>query len=242
MDCGFSASNSSNTEIHSIAHSKWIADCAATSHMTNEKELINPQTLKHLRGIEVADGSIIQASLIGEAHINLQRGKFILRSVLYSPFLNCNLFSIRQILKEGGTVRFYDFDKCCITYQGKILIIPSTRNDQWYIEDGQLITEKGFAAKSDKLELWHRRMGHTNFDNIYKTIKNKVARIGEELLDTDKPPPPFNCETCITSKDFKRSFKTRLPKTNAPLEIVHGDTMDINHNQMASQKEQIVPS
>jgi hypothetical protein len=67
--------------------------------------------------------------------------------------------------------------------------------------------------------LWHRRMGHKNFDNLVK-INTKQA-----MRDMPKIVKPSNtlCKQCQHGKQTISSFKSKEYLTTKPLEIVHTD-------------------
>ena len=71
----------------------------------------------------------------------------------------------------------------------------------------------------DESLLWHKIMGHLNFDNIVKLSKKEVVR------DLPKIVKPLNlvCRHCQHVKQTKSSFKTKEHMTSHPLEIVHID-------------------
>ena len=69
----------------------------------------------------------------------------------------------------------------------------------------------------DESWLWHRRLGHLNFDNIVKISKKKVVRDFPKILK------PLNtvCKHCQLGKQTRTSSKTKEHMTSHPLEIVH---------------------
>ena len=71
----------------------------------------------------------------------------------------------------------------------------------------------------DEIWLWHKRMGHLNFDNIVKISKNEVVR------DFPKIVKPLNsaCRHCQHGKQTRASFKTKEHMTSHLLEMVHTD-------------------
>ena len=71
----------------------------------------------------------------------------------------------------------------------------------------------------DESCLWHRRMGHLNFDNLMKVSKKEVVR------DFPKIVKPLNsvCKHCQHGKHTESSFKVKGHTTSQPLEIIHID-------------------
>ena len=71
----------------------------------------------------------------------------------------------------------------------------------------------------DESWLWHKRLGHLNFDNIFKISKREAIR------DLPKIVKPLNsvCKHCQHGKKTRASVKTKEHMTSHPLEIVHTD-------------------
>ena len=67
--------------------------------------------------------------------------------------------------------------------------------------------------------LWHRGMGHINFDNLLKLNKTQeirdIPRISKSI-DTI-------CKPCQHEKQTRVSFKTKEYSTSNPLELVHSN-------------------
>ena len=71
----------------------------------------------------------------------------------------------------------------------------------------------------DESWLWHRRLGHLNFDNLVRICKKEAVR------DLAKIVKPLNsvCKHRQHGKQTRASFKTKEHMTSHPLEIVHTD-------------------
>lgn len=67
--------------------------------------------------------------------------------------------------------------------------------------------------------LWHRRLGHINFDNLVKVRKIGHVRHIPQII---KPASTFS-DDCQRGKNAKLSFKTKEYSTTRPLELVHTD-------------------
>lgn len=66
--------------------------------------------------------------------------------------------------------------------------------------------------------LWHKRLGHLNFDNLVRISKNKKVRGLPQITK-----PANICEECIKGKQTRVSFKTKEYLSKRPLELVHTD-------------------
>ena len=67
--------------------------------------------------------------------------------------------------------------------------------------------------------LWHRRLGHINFDNLVKVSNLEVVI---NLPNIRKPSNPI-CRHCQLGKKTRIRFKTKEYSTSKPLELVHTD-------------------
>ena len=73
-------------------------------------------------------------------------------------------------------------------------------------------------GKLDESWLWHKRMGHINFDNLVKLDKKTV----KEMPQITKPANTL-CKHFKHGKQTKVEFKTKEYATTNPLQIVHTD-------------------
>ena len=83
--------------------------------------------------------------------------------------------------------------------------------------------EEDEACHLSKLEeswLWHRRLGHLNFDHIISLRKNNVVKD----IPAIKKPPNTICKYCQLGKQTHTYFKTKDElSTSRPLQLVHMD-------------------
>ena len=68
--------------------------------------------------------------------------------------------------------------------------------------------------------LWHRRLGHLNFDHIISLSKKNAVRD----MPVIKKPSNTICKSCQLGKQTCISFKTKEKlSTSRPLQLVHMD-------------------
>jgi hypothetical protein len=81
------------------------------------------------------------------------------------------LLSVDQMCDQGHKVTF-DSQKCEIRKEGsRKLVTTTTRTSSNIYVLGEIGNEKCFLGKEDESWLWHRRMGHMHFDNLFKVSK-----------------------------------------------------------------------
>jgi hypothetical protein len=74
-------------------------------------------------------------------------------------------------------------------------------------------------GKEDESWIWHRRIGHIHFHNIFNISKKQVIR---EIPKITKPTNTM-CKHCQHGKKTKVEFKTKEYSMTKPLEVVHID-------------------
>jgi hypothetical protein len=80
--------------------------------------------------------------------------------------------------------------------------------------------EECHLSKHDESWLWHRRLGHINFDHLIK-LKNLEAV--KDLPRISKPQDSV-CKPCQVGKQNRTQFKSkRFTSTEKPLQLVHMD-------------------
>ncbi|GKF68582.1 putative ribonuclease H-like domain-containing protein, partial [Tanacetum coccineum] len=75
-------------------------------------------------------------------------------------------------------------------------------------------------ATSDESMLWHRRLGHINFKNINKLVKDNLVRgLPTKCFENDQ-----TCVACLKGKQHKASYKSKvLNPITKPLFMLHMD-------------------
>ena len=88
--------------------------------------------------------------------------------------MNHNLLSVGQICDEGHTMLFkstkYEIKK---GRYGKIVATASRAPNDIYVLDEA--TKACLLSKEDESCLWHKRMGHINFENIFRIRKKEAV-------------------------------------------------------------------
>jgi hypothetical protein len=79
--------------------------------------------------------------------------------------------------------------------------------------------EKCCLVKEYESWLWHKRMGHINFDNLFKVSKREALREMPEISKLEN----ILCKHCLRGKQTKTKFMSKEYSTRKPLEIVHID-------------------
>ncbi|GJS59736.1 putative ribonuclease H-like domain-containing protein [Tanacetum coccineum] len=140
-------------------------------------------------------------------------------------------FSVSQMCDKKNYVLFTNTECLVLSpnfklpYENQILLkIP--RKDNMYSFDMKNIVPKEsltcLVAKAtlDETMLWHRRLGHINFKNINKLVKDNLVR----GLPTKRFENDQTCVACLKGKQHRASCKSKvLTPITKPLFMLHMD-------------------
>ncbi|GKA13057.1 putative ribonuclease H-like domain-containing protein, partial [Tanacetum coccineum] len=173
-----------------------------------------------------------------EAHGGRISGKGTLKTdsldfedVYFVNELKFNLFSVSQMCDKKNYVLFTDTECLVLSPNFKLpdesqILLKIPRKDNMYSFDMKNIVPKEsltcLVAKAtlDKSMLWHKRLGHINFKNINKLVKDTLIR----GLPTKRFENDQTCITCLKGKQHKASCKSKvLNPITKPLFMLHKD-------------------
>ncbi|GKA89961.1 putative ribonuclease H-like domain-containing protein [Tanacetum coccineum] len=109
-------------------------------------------------------------------------------SVYFCKELKYNLFSVSQICDKKNNVLFTDSECLVLSSDFKLLdesqvLMRVPRKDNIYSVDlNSVVPTKGLTcliakATIDESNLWHKRLGHTNFKNMNKHMRGNLVRV-----------------------------------------------------------------
>jgi hypothetical protein len=101
---------------------------------------------------------------------------------------------------------------------GKLIATAVRTSSNIYVLS-EIGNEECCLGKEDGSWLWKKRMGHINFDNLFKFNKREAVR---EIPQITKPTNTL-CKHCQQGKQTKTRFKSKEYSMTRPLEIVHTD-------------------
>ncbi|GJS86323.1 putative ribonuclease H-like domain-containing protein [Tanacetum coccineum] len=159
-------------------------DSGCSRHMTGN--------IAYLSDFKEFDGGYLTFG--GGAHGGKISGKGTLKTdsldfedVYFVNELNFNLFSVSQMCDKNNYVLFIDTECLVLSPNFKLpdesrILLKIPRKDNMYSFDMKNIIPKVSLtclvakATSDESMLWHRRLGHNNFKNINKLVKDNLVR------------------------------------------------------------------
>ena len=127
-------------------------------------------SLKEKKDGTVSVGNDGSSNVIGSGTITLRRKDVITNNVLLVENMNHNLLSVGKMCDQRHTILF-NSTKCEIRKgrYGEIVATTSQAPNDIYVLDEA--TKACLLAKENESWLWHKRMGHINFDNLVRISK-----------------------------------------------------------------------
>ncbi|GJU01648.1 ribonuclease H-like domain-containing protein [Tanacetum coccineum] len=134
--------------------------------------------------------------------------------VYFVKELKFNLFSVSQMCDKKNYVLFTDSECLVLSPNFKLpdenqILLKIPRQDNMYSFDMKNIVPKDgltclvAKATSEESMLWHRRLGHVNFKNINKLVKENLVRdLPLKRFENDQ-----TCVACLKGKQHRASKK-----------------------------------
>lgn len=204
---------------------EWYIDSGASMHMTcNEKWLKNIEATT-INEIIVANSKKMSVISKGDIQLNLKTDKvssnITIKNVLCVPGLITNLLSVSQIIKAGNVIEFKS-DGCFIYNKNKELLATGILvNNVYKLSNFKILNLLNINVekenKIETIELWHRRLGHMNVQDL-KKMKNGIVNginFQEDQLST--------CITCLKGKQTRKPFKHSENCAEELLDLIHSD-------------------
>ncbi|GKF00881.1 putative ribonuclease H-like domain-containing protein, partial [Tanacetum coccineum] len=113
-----------------------------------------------------------------------------------------------------------------VEIQRGFVAVGVPKKDNMYSVDLKNVVPQGglaclFAkATPDEYNLWHRRLGHVNFNTINKLVKGNLVRgLPSKLFEINQ-----TCVACQKGKLYRASRKTKIVSSiSQPLQMLHMD-------------------
>ncbi|GKE08777.1 putative ribonuclease H-like domain-containing protein [Tanacetum coccineum] len=112
-----------------------------------------------------------------------------------------------------------------LTDESQILVKVPRKNNMYSVDMKNIIPKESLTclvtkATLDESMLWHRRLGHINFKNINKLVKDNLVR----GLPTKHFKNDQTCVACLKGKQHKASCKSKIQNSiSQPLFMLHMD-------------------
>ena len=206
--------------------SQWIIDSGASIHITGCIDLLT-DIKKCNEEVILPNGKTVVASAYGNFTGYIENSKFILKNVFYVDSINKNIISVTKLIQQHYKIIFFNYNnKPYLTIyndSGKRIINVSSNSQNIFTlwlsnklisnnepkHDKTLLMHLSTLNKLDKINLWHRRLGHFNIN----PIKNKLLKINIKS----------KCPICSQSKQRNLPHRKSNNRAKAPFELIHMD-------------------
>ncbi|GJY94013.1 putative ribonuclease H-like domain-containing protein [Tanacetum coccineum] len=207
---------------------KGFVDSGCSRHMTGNIAYLSD--FKQFDGGYVAfGGGAYGGKITGKGTLKTDNLDF--EDVYFVNELKFNLFSVSQMCDKKNYVLFTDTECLVLSPNFKLpdenqILLKIPRKDNMYSFDMKNIVPKEsltcLVAKAtlDESMLWHRRLGHINFKNINKLVKDNLVRgLPTKHFENDQ-----TCVACLKGKQHRASCKSKvLNPITKPLFMLHMD-------------------
>jgi hypothetical protein len=159
----------------------WYIESGCSKHMMGDKGKF--LSLSESISGNVTFGNDARGKIKGKGMVSLSNGKGKSQDVLLVDGLKHNLLSVSQMCDRGCEVLFMSKHCKIKSVNSRQVVAQGIRieNNVYVLKEDR---EECHIRKHDEIWLWHRRLGHINFDHLIK-LKNLEAV--KNLLRISKP-------------------------------------------------------
>lgn len=194
----------------------WYIDSGATSHMCNNRDIIQNFVEEKPKDVNVANGEKLQTAGRGNVQVCLNNCVRTIGNVYYVPNLSTNLLSVSTLVGKGYKVSFSK-SKCVIFDNDTIVATATLRNGVYQLDtmgrppckevvvmsevvdsvnngtESEVLSSADGKATVASQDVWHRRLGHLNSRSMALLKQGMVT--GINYSDNYIP-----CIACVEGK------------------------------------------
>lgn len=197
---------------------EWYVDSGASSHMTPFGNVLNSMKATEVMNITSANNAKLQTKGMGKAKLTVNSNEIDINEVLHVPDLVANLLSVSKIVDKGNTVIF-DRNGCTIKNDRNEAIANCKPKNGVYKFTNEINETCMLNRQNESALLWHRRLGHVNFETM-----KKMRDIGVQGIHfSDDNTEIKNCKSCVEGKQHRIPFQRSKRVTENVLELIHSD-------------------
>ncbi|GJT45057.1 ribonuclease H-like domain-containing protein [Tanacetum coccineum] len=236
---GFNASNSQLNE-------KGFVDSGCSRHMSGN--------IAHLSDFKEFDGGYVTfgggangGRITGKGTIKTDKLDF--EDVYFVKELKFNLFSVSQMCDKKNYVLFTD-SECLVLSpnfklpdESQVLLKIPRQNNMYSFDMKNIVPKDGLTclvakATSEESMLWHRRLGHVNFKNINKLVKDNLVRdLPLKRSDNGTEFKNHVMDEFYREKGIKREYSVaRTPQQNGVAERKNMTLIEAARTMLADSK------
>jgi hypothetical protein len=239
--CSNKAIEAYSSSLRPYKSSEFILDSGCTDHMIKDIHLLSNVKPCNL-GITTASNQLIPASGTGELNMSSENCMVKFKRVVACDQLNHNLISISQLAARGHVVIFdksggYVIEdsniKMLNDLKSRAFLQAKEENGLYNLRLNQSKVNHTRSSTAATRMIWHRRLGHLNFDSMNQMAKLVTGYVVGDDTEED-------CVPCVVSKSKRRSYKRSSNRATRPGELVHFDIGVINDESFQGFKYYIL--
>ncbi|GJX35185.1 putative ribonuclease H-like domain-containing protein [Tanacetum coccineum] len=211
-----------------VQEDQGYVDSGCSRHMTGNMSYLSD--FKEFNGGYVTFGGGANGGKItGKG--TLKTDKLDFEDVYFVKELKFNLFSVSQMCDRKNNVLFTDTECLVLSPnfklpdESQILLRVPRKNNMYSVDMKNIVPKESLTclvakATLDESMLWHRRLGHINFKNINKLVKENLVRgLPSKRFENDQ-----TCVACLKGNQHKASCKSKIQNSiSQPLFMLHMD-------------------
>ncbi|XP_062009055.1 uncharacterized protein LOC133725706 [Rosa rugosa] len=217
----------------------WYVDSGCSRHMTGDKTWFTSFEDENTTG-SVTFGDGRKANILARGTVNTP-GIPNLKNVLFVEGLTANLISVSHLADDYEDV-WFNKQRCLVLNQKGENIMGGKRSvDNCYHiqanESSSLQSCLSVKSTEETFEIWHRKMGHVNYQDLLKLSSKQCVRGLPNLKGkTDKM-----CGDCKVGKQTKAPHRViNSATTTQVLELLHMDLMGPTQSESLGGKSYIL--
>lgn len=218
----------------------WYIDSCCSKTMSPLKEQMSDyEQIGAGMEVTIANNGKLYSSGKGDVPVTIknQSGNCYktIRNVMHIPDLSVNLLSVSETVKKGYIITFdshgckiYDDDDYIV--KGKVQMTGSEIGGIYRLDTVSNITNTTFRKPeianvgviTASAQLWHRRLGHLNYDSLNQLKEDSAKGI---KFTNDSTAVKSPCIQCLKGKHSRQPFKVNKNKQLAEnkLDLIHTD-------------------
>ncbi|KAK8951797.1 hypothetical protein KSP39_PZI003445 [Platanthera zijinensis] len=202
----------------------WIVDSGCGHHLTGDlSKFSSLQAYSGNEAIITADNTIHAVEKEGIVTVGSDKGSLTLRSVYHVPGMKKNLFSVTNAVDAGYHVLFgpteVKFLRNVSAVKADVAHVGRRVKDLFVLSTSSYVDR---MRANDSAAMWHERLGHVGMDKLKAMSSRSLVRGLPKLSSFGEG---HVCAGCQYGKSHRLPFDKSQTRSNAPLEVIHGDLM-----------------
>ncbi|EOY01319.1 Uncharacterized protein TCM_011252 [Theobroma cacao] len=196
----------------------WLIDSGCLYHMTGDESQFTTLDKSFKAKVEIGNGVFLEIVGTRTVAVEIDSGYKYITNVYLVPDANQNLLSVGQLTENHYVLLFKD-RYCTIFYPKGDEVLTVEMKNKCYPIAWKHTEHKVFVSSVVDYELWHRRLGHINYNSLQKMSSQEsvkgLPRITKHVTV---------CGIYQYEKQSRLSFPKEMKwKATEKLQLIHTD-------------------